>query len=48
MHASLDYMWDIEKIAKDHSDFEAQAARAMQIAEDYIKAKKEALLIVSE
>lgn len=44
MNAALDYIWDIEKIAKDHPDFRENAISAMQIGENYIIAKKGALL----
>ncbi len=43
MHAALDYMWDIERIAKEHPDFERKAAEAMMTAEGYIEHKREKL-----
>ncbi len=44
MNAALDYMWDIDKIAKDHSDTINMAIAALQTAEDYIEHKKLKLL----
>lgn len=43
MHASLDYMWDINQIAKTHPHFEKKAAEAMMIAENYIASHRERL-----
>jgi len=43
MNAALDYMWDINLLAKTHPHVGKKAARAMLIAEGYIAANREAL-----
>lgn len=40
MNAALDYMWDIEKIAKDHPDTRHMAISAMLTSENYIENKR--------
>lgn len=43
MHAALDYMWDIEHLAKKHPHLLEHVTSAMQTSENYISDKREKL-----
>lgn len=44
MNAALDYMWDINQLAKTHPHIQKEAVTAMIIAEGYISSHRQALL----
>lgn len=43
MNAALDYMWDINDLAKKHPHVATKSAEAMMIAENYIASHREKL-----